>query len=172
LEGSQYLLDLRYRAQENSVVQVPPVQGPNLGQGVQGCLDARRKEEGAQGVTLLHPPGRPDDLPANQQGGRLERLPHPWHHGWAQSFDGFQDGRPCDGVEGAPLCERRLERGKGGGGIPSLGGRQQPLCQQPAQGVAHRDQAHTPVLLAQRYEARRTAVGGRPGGAVVRCWSR
>jgi len=39
-----------------------------LGQGVQGCLDARREQKGARGVTLGYSPGRPDDLLANQQG--------------------------------------------------------------------------------------------------------
>jgi len=41
----------------------------------------------------------------------------------------------------APLREGRLERGKGCGGVPPLCGRQQPLCHQPPQGVAHRNRA-------------------------------
>jgi len=94
-EGSQHLLDLHYRAQEDTIIQVQSVQGPPLKQGVQGCLDARRIERGPR-VAPLHPPSRPDDLPANQKGGGLEGWPQSWHHGGTETFERSQDGRPSD----------------------------------------------------------------------------
>jgi len=62
-----------------------------LEQGFQGSLDSLREEEGAKGVTLLHFPGRPDDLPPDQQGGgwkacRTHRIMEGHNHSRASSM--------------------------------------------------------------------------------------
>jgi len=51
-------------------------------------------------------------------------------------------------LAGTPFGEGRLERGEGGGGIPSVGGCEQPLRHQPPQGVTHCDRAYAPILFA------------------------
>jgi len=62
---------------------------PPRRQGVQGGLDARGKQKGAQVVALLYSSGRSDHLQPSQQVSGLEGLPHIRHHGWALALEGL-----------------------------------------------------------------------------------
>jgi len=76
LQGRQNPFHFRNGPHEDAVVQVPPVKGPPLRQGVQGSLNARGEVERAQGVVLLYPPGLPNDFEAQEQGRGLKGLSH------------------------------------------------------------------------------------------------